>query len=261
MKKTFLISIITIVLFSFVMIQCTKENTNEINTSKENNIEFRSNISIGGEVLSPTCDIFSDLPGAQCAPEDTVTKIITSPNGCNVRVTMHVKFCADFANNDINIEFSDLNWSLTSPFSLGCQNWWMSLFQAQQGQQNQMLDDFEEYIEQAFEDEYMTDYVIDKGISCNGPFEYASTYFYKSPCTQRCMTPPGSIDEPFFTYTTPCADDGCCGKYTSYCLNEDGSIIKDGPNTYQITACTLFHPVDCYRETIQWGDCTDDGCE
>ncbi len=244
---------------SFVLVQCTKDNTNENYNNSKESLTLRSDISIGGEVQSPGCGLDDYVVNTACGNTENVEKILVSPNGCNVKVSMDVKICWNiYATGEKYVVFSNLKWSLAPPYSFDCESWWLSLIMAQPGQQNQLLDEFETYIEQAFEDAYMTDYVTQLQLDCS--LETASAFFFKSPCTQRCSTGPSSIDEPFYTYTTPCADDGCCVQVTSYCVLDDGTVWKSGPTVEPISPCTNFHPVTCNKGYYPIGDCIDDGC-
>ncbi len=257
MKKNIFISVIALIVFSFVLVQCTKENNNEINKNPKEGLTLRSDVfSIGGEVQSPSCGLDDYAPGFECEAPVSVDKTVASPNGCNVKVTMDVKKCKNSDDSERFIVFSNLQWSFVPPYSADCLSWYLDLLQS--SEKDQILDEFETYIEQAFEDAYMSDYVIDNQLDCQ--LETESSLFFKSPCTQRCSTNPTKIGIPFFTYTTPCADDGCCVQITSYCVLDDGTVWKSGPNVDPISPCTNFHPVTCNALTIPVGNCVDEGC-
>lgn len=259
MKKQYFLSIIALITLSLILIKCNKENPNDIYTSENEKIIFRSDSTIQGEVISPNCGIEDYVSGFLCGQEDTITKVLISPNGCNVEVTMNIKKCWDInPTGELYFVFSDLKWKIAQPSSWACDSWWLSLILAQPGQQNELLDEFETYIEQAFEHEYMSEYVILYQLDCQ--LETASSLFFKSPCNQRCISLPSKEFVPIVSYTTPCADDGCCVQYTSYCLNGD-IVWKSGPTTEQISPCTNFIPVLCSDITRPIGGCVDDGCK
>jgi len=161
---------------SFVLVQCTKENTNEFKKSENTDINMRSNVSIGGYVISPNCNIYDELPDIECTTADTVTIAINSPNGCEVEVTMSVQNCFDRANDRIWFVFSDFEWHLAQPISNGCMNWYSGLILQEYGKQNELLDELETYLESEFERIYMTNEVINNNLTC----KYTHTTSYQS---------------------------------------------------------------------------------
>lgn len=260
MRKNIFISIIALFILSFVLVQCTKENTNELENKSSVNQKIELRSQAPENIINPpiNCGPEDYVEGIVCFPGLDTTMIITTDNGCEVAVTMHVEICRNILLGTVYVNFSDFKWSPAAPMSSSCYNYLMSLWLKSTSDFNDDLDDFNQQIVDEFQKTYMTDWVVENGVKC-GEFDYATSLYFKAVCQQRCVTPPSGVDSvPFYFTDNPCATDGCCVSFGFYCLRSDGSV-SESKGTETIAPCTDFHSVDC-GNLIPWGGCRDLGC-
>jgi hypothetical protein len=262
MKTNKIISIILLIAVIFSLYQCQK-NIQDKEDISQKDLNLRTNYTIGGEVGDPSCDISIYDEQTICSFDGTKSDTLIAQNGCQVIVTMDIWVCGSTINDDIFVDFRNLRWRLLMPASQPCLQWWISLMAAQPGVQNTMLDGFIEDIEQKFENAYMEEWIQQEEIYCDDPEITVSSFYFKSPCIQRCTTPPSEFETGgFFSYDFPCADDGCCVKITSYCIDRITDELRIfGPYIEPLRPCTNFITVECRGETIPMGGCRDNLCD
>lgn len=248
--------------FTIALVQCTKDS--EQFTANDNNapLSQREDITIGGEVAGPTCNIYDYLGGnVNSNFEGTITKTFQMSNGCNIQVTMDVYKCYTPSNqNDVYYDFRNFRWKLAPPVSLQCGQWWIGLQAMQVGQRNQVLDNLIKEMEDKFIDKFMRDRIQQEVVYCDDEENTLSAIMFKSPCLQRCVTPPSDQDLGFWAYDRPCADDGCCARVDAYCIIRDSGSIFTSGGTELIRPCTNFVTVTCQKGTVPWGECRDNLC-
>lgn len=244
---------------SFVLVQCTKESTNEPKSKIIDNqsIELRSQApeNIVYPPLNCGPEDFNDI---KCGTKERDTLIVTTDSGCEIEVSMDIQSCLDVKNNIFELNFSNLHYHFIFPISSECSDYFNEYFWAKPvGEINDALDDFEDELADKFQEQWMTAWVIKENAEC--PKRYGTSRFFKATCVQRCLTPPSEDRGPsYYSIVQPCATDGCCVDVAHYCLYE-GQVIKIYDNTITISPCTNFFTVDC-GNLYPWGDCRDKGC-
>lgn len=262
-KKNIFIAVISLMVLSFVMIQCTKENTNELenNSSVNQKIELRSQAP--ENVINPpiNCGPEDYDEDIVCFPGLDTTMIIQSDEGCEVALTMYVEVCHNKESGDLYVNFSNYRWRPLFPLSSEC----LDIMTVKStggksiGDFNDDLDDFNQRIVDKFQERFMTDWVLENSISCDLDNNYVTSLYFKAVCQQRCVTPPSVVDgAPFYFIDNPCATDGCCVDLGYYCVQSDGTVYQS-KGTETIAPCTDFYSVDC-GDLIPYGGCRDLGC-
>lgn len=255
MNKHFFIPTFALLVLSFVLVQCSKENTNEVTDYQ---IKFRSQIPMNQVALQSECgpeQYSDDLACGLSAPD---TFIIQTDLGCNVRVIMDIAMCHSTVGGEIYFSFTNLRWQFVFPMSKNCYLFMMDLWNNSIGEINDDYDEFVSMLADKFQYEFMSNWVRQENINCDNNYNYATSLYFKAICTQRCASPPSSKNDPFVIFDTPCATDGCCVDVGFYCVMPDGSISTTY-GTETISPCTDFFIVDC-RELRPIGQCKDKGC-
>jgi len=259
MKKLYflIVAIIGVIVF----LQCQKSEDKIAVQNSDPSISVRSSSQIN-KVISPSCNIWSFIGGIiYCKPDSTVQYVFTTDLGCDVEVTMEVKHCNQFNNNNQIIgryvDFRNLRWRLLYPTSEACLSWYRQLVLVSINGNSTDFKNFSFMLQQKFEEKYMLEYFIENDLSCeNDPV--VNTLFFKSPCLQMCYE---EINKEYNLYLTPCASDGCCVNETVYCYDdEEEELVTYQNNTYSIAPCTNYYPDPCQNDNSA-GLCQNSGCQ
>lgn len=251
MKKLYflIVAIIGVIVF----LQCQKSEIGSVNEVKDPVLTSRSTGNIH-KVISPGCDIYSQIQGIiVCVNPDTINYIITTNLGCQISVTMDVRYCnsVDIFGNITGyyIDFRNLRWSLVQPATNDCQNWYNQLIQISIGGNSDNFKSFSFWLQEEFEKKYVLELVANGGLDCYTD-PAINTYFFRSPCLQLCYKEynrGGNIE--YELYLTPCATDGCCVRESSYCYDPVTKELRTLANyTYLESPCTDFILDPCLND-------------
>ena len=242
MKKTFLISIITIVLFSFVMIQCTKEKTIE---STSGNLELRD-----GSDCNPQ-DLYTDF--TECTfHKDTRTISFsnrpqlysqqsylfqTCPN-LQVEVTFFETICKDSSGHDVTL-ISGMTYDMEALLNDCPQLRYDIRYDYYlKGSVVDILDLIDNEISLQLEYEIAWEDIEDYHIEC--PNESYFIKYIKNTCYKwELVGVLCDIDSDCFVWAkVDCGSSVCCARSNSYCgLYDDVTglygIVKITPTEYQ----------------------------
>lgn len=255
MKKSFLISIFSLIVLSFVLMQCTKENSNEI-IADNNEITERSDFSNTSIQITSLDESSCFDPPTNCIRKEIDTfiyipfyyndtllcdsfrvRIRASTYYCGGNTIYFDNFIADPAGNCIafNILYNDL-------------------FAANNFDELSRLFDLLEYqASLIFEEIYIKPIVMGLGYNC--PNSFLEVNFYKNTCYQWCGEVVSRPGEPLVVnvYKIPCGEK-CCKRTRTYCA-QNGIVYPSAPIFEEVGngTCDLI-PIETCRGTT-WGSC------
>ena len=205
---------------SFVLVQCTKENLNKTSGEK---IELREQNNETSPASSSATDCLPDM--TSCPFVERVIETIAVPGVCNsVDVAYDVYDCGGG-----NIVFDDFV-AFPSIVVGVCDNYWHYLWSLSDIDLEYALDSLTYAASVIAENQYMTDYVIEENILC-GYGQAAQATFYSMGCYKYCVSGLSEKEGiPWNNFQRVKCGTKCCIRMTSYCLNDDGEVIPQGPS-------------------------------
>ncbi len=265
MKKHFFISVFSLLVLSFVLIQCNRENTNEFinikantdNVEKLSTIELLNNngiyIANAEEQIQLRDDYCYHYTGADsCEYVGLIKDTIDVPNLCSqTKIEYKLYWCQDIGQLDI----TDFRAVPLNPECRDIWNYWWELYQSDGWSELDLAMDSFEYAASK-EAEWYIGSVFAQYFGYYCPNDLIKVNYHTQLCYKYCLELKVRPRKYPFKIKRVVCGAKCCKRISKICINPDGSTYSSGEEYEHVAGkCDNGSPTGFECDGFLFGEC------